>query len=48
VAFQNEVLGVAKGKAFRKGLRLEQFVDRRGAELTLVQLKRKFPSYVSG
>ncbi len=47
-AFQNEVLGVAKGRAFRKGLKLDQFVDRRGSELTLLELKEKFPSYLGG
>jgi SPP1 gp7 family putative phage head morphogenesis protein len=46
-AFQNEVLGIAKGKAFRKGLKLDQFVDRQGNELTLVQLQAKYPSYVT-
>ncbi len=46
VKFQNDVLGVAKAKAFRKGLKLDKFIDRRGAELTLPQLKDKFPSYL--
>lgn len=46
VAFQNQTLGIAKGKVFRKGLKLDQFTDRRGSELTLVQLKQKFPSYL--
>jgi SPP1 gp7 family putative phage head morphogenesis protein len=45
-AFQNEVLGVAKGRAFRKGLTLDKFLDRRGNELTLTQLSEKFPTYV--
>lgn len=47
VAFQNKVLGIAKGKAFRKGLKLDQFVDRRGAELTLDQLSEQFPTFVT-
>lgn len=46
--YQNQVLGIAKGKAFRKGLRLDQFTDKRGAELTLGQLEAAFPSYVGG
>jgi hypothetical protein len=38
-AFQNDVLGVTKAKLFRKGdLTLDQFIDRRGNELTLKQL----------
>lgn len=37
--FQNEVLGVTKGKLFRKGgLTLDRFVDRKGHELSLGQL----------
>ena len=37
--FQDEVLGRTKGLLFRKGsLQLDQFVDRRGNELTLSQL----------
>lgn len=46
-AFQNEVLGVRKAQAFRKGLKLDQFLDRRGSELTLDQLEAKFPDYVT-
>ena len=45
VAFQNEVLGRAKAVAFRKGLRLDQFVDRAGHELTLEQLYSLYPEY---
>lgn len=40
VAFQNEALGVTKGKLFRDGgLTLDRYVDRAGMELTLPQLK---------
>jgi hypothetical protein len=46
-AFQNEVLGVKKAQAFRGGLKLDKFIDRRGQELTLVQLKEKFPDIVA-
>jgi len=46
VAFQNEVLGRAKAVAFRKGLRLDQFVNRTGGELTLAQLGAMYPEYV--
>lgn len=46
-AFQNEVLGIRKARAFRKGLKLDKFIDRKGNELTLVQLKEKFPAYVA-
>lgn len=43
VGFQNEVLGVAKGKLFRDGgLTLDKFVNRTGDELTLEQLKKKY------
>ena len=43
--FQNEVLGVQKGKAFRKGLQMDQFIDRRGNELTLDQLRETQPEF---
>jgi SPP1 gp7 family putative phage head morphogenesis protein len=39
--FQDEVLGKGKAKLFRKGLKLDRFVDRKGQELTLKQLQRK-------
>lgn len=39
VSFQNEVLGITKAKLFRNGdITLDQFLDRRGNELTLEQL----------
>lgn len=42
--FQNDVLGVKKAQLFRKGdLKLEQFTDRAGNELTLGQLKERYP-----
>lgn len=41
VAFQNDVLGVTKGKLFRKGkLKLTKFVNRAGNELPLSQLAK--------
>lgn len=44
-AFQDEVLGKTKGKLFRDGnLKLDQFVDRAGNELTLAQLAEREPS----
>lgn len=40
VAFQDEVLGKAKGALFRKGgLPVDRFVDRSGRELTLAELR---------
>jgi SPP1 gp7 family putative phage head morphogenesis protein len=39
--FQDEVLGKTKAKLFRAGLKMERFVDRRGNELTLDELKRR-------
>lgn len=43
-AFQDEVLGQTKGRLFRKGgLRVDQFVDRRGNEFTLDQLAKTHP-----
>lgn len=43
-AFQDKVLGDKKGKLFRDGgLKLDQFVDRVGTELTLKQLKKNYP-----
>lgn len=42
--FQDEVLGKTKGALFRRGgLTLDQYVDRNGNELTLLQLKSKYP-----
>jgi Na+-transporting NADH:ubiquinone oxidoreductase subunit NqrA len=42
VAFQNDVLGVAKGKLFRQGgLTLDRFISRAGDELTLEQLRER-------
>jgi SPP1 gp7 family putative phage head morphogenesis protein len=46
--FQNEVLGVQKAQAFRKGLKLDQFVDKRGSEMTLKQLSKAHPDFVQG
>lgn len=43
-AFQDDVLGKAKGRLFRQGgLDLDAFVDRAGNELTLTQLKAQQP-----
>jgi hypothetical protein len=43
-AFQDEVLGKRKGQLFRKGgLKLDQFVDRAGNELTLAELAAANP-----
>jgi len=45
VGFQNDVLGVTKGKLFRNGgLTLDKFVTRIGDELTLAQLAAKHAS----
>jgi SPP1 gp7 family putative phage head morphogenesis protein len=42
VAFQNDVLGVTKGRLFRQGgLELDKFVNRAGDELSLTELARK-------
>lgn len=46
-SFQNEVLGVRKAQAFRKGLRLDKFIDRAGNELTLDELNSRFPDFVT-
>lgn len=43
-AFQNDVLGITRARLFRAGgLRLDQFTDRAGKELTLAQLARTTP-----
>lgn len=47
-AFQNEVLGRGKAVMFRKGLKLDKYVDRRGDELTLEELVDKFPTFAPG
>tara|TARA_R100001443_G_scaffold115333_2_gene132853 strand:+ start:3535 stop:4581 length:1047 start_codon:yes stop_codon:yes gene_type:complete len=39
--FQNEVLGISKAKLFRAGLEMDRFVDRKGNELNLNQLKQR-------
>tara|TARA_R110000803_G_scaffold99579_3_gene167694 strand:- start:259 stop:1305 length:1047 start_codon:yes stop_codon:yes gene_type:complete len=39
--FQNEVLGRKKAKLFRAGLKMDRFIDRKGNELTLDQLKQR-------
>lgn len=39
--FQDEVLGVTRGKLFRGGMTLDRFVDQSGKEYTLKQLKSK-------
>lgn len=44
-SFQNEVLGLKKARMFRKGLKMDQFVDRKGQELTLIQLRQRFPEF---
>jgi hypothetical protein len=38
---QDDVLGKTKGDLFRAGLKMDRFVDRKGAELTLDQLRRR-------
>ena len=44
VEFQEQVLGKAKAALFRKGgLKLDQFIDRAGNELTLKQLAERVP-----
>ncbi|MGB1215649.1 MAG: minor capsid protein [Pikeienuella sp.] len=47
-AFQEEVLGVKKARAFRKGLALDRFVDRSGQEYTLDELKRRDAAFFEG
>lgn len=43
--FQDQVLGKAKGRLFRQGgLKIENFVDFRGDELSLDELAKKHPS----
>lgn len=42
--FQDDVMGPSKGRLFRQGgLKLDQFVDHSGRELTLSQLKARYP-----
>ena len=40
-AFQDDVLGPTRGRAFRKGVAVDQFVDRAGREYTLDQLRAR-------
>lgn len=43
-AFQDDVLGKTKGALFRRGgLALDQYVDRAGNELSIAQLRERFP-----
>jgi len=44
VVFQDEILGISKGKLFRAGLTLDKFVAANGTELTLPQLSKKYKS----
>jgi SPP1 gp7 family putative phage head morphogenesis protein len=46
IAFQDNVLGKGKAELFRKGAKLDTFVDRQGQELTLKQLKQRHSSLV--
>lgn len=39
--FQDEVLGTRKAELFRGGLKMDRFVDKSGAELTLDQLRKR-------
>lgn len=39
VEFQNEVLGVKRAQLFRKGMKLERFIDKSGKTYTLKQLE---------
>jgi len=41
VEFQDDVLGVQKGRLFRKGLTMERFVDKEGREFTLKELESR-------
>jgi len=43
--FQDEVLGVTKGKAFRKGLSLDRFENNKGREFTIDELKARDSEY---
>ena len=42
IEVQDDILGVTKGRLFRKGgLSMGRFIDRKGQELTLDQLRAK-------
>ena len=44
VEIQNDILGVKKAQLFRRGgLNLDRFIDRKGSELTLDELRRRYP-----
>ena len=38
---QDEILGPTRGKLFRAGMTVERFVDNKGRELTIAQLKAR-------
>jgi SPP1 gp7 family putative phage head morphogenesis protein len=45
MAFQDEVLGPTRAAAFRSGsVKLDDFVDRSGRELTIKELRERFPT----
>ena len=46
--FQDNVLGVKRAQAFRKGAKVDQFTDKRGAVLNLKELKQRYPEYLEG
>ena len=44
VKVQDDILGKKKAQLFRKGgLKLDKFIDRKGSELSLKELKRRYP-----
>lgn len=43
--FQNEVLGTIRGKAFRKGISLDQLVTRTGRRISLSRLRLSHPEF---
>lgn len=44
-SMQDEILGVTKGKAFRKGLPIERFENNKGKQYTIAELKERDSKY---
>lgn len=47
-SFQNDVLGGPRADLFRNGLTMDQYVDVQGRQLTIAELRDRYPNYVAG
>lgn len=47
-SFQDDVLGKPRAELFRNGLSMDQYVDQQGRQLTIAELKERYPEYLAG